>query len=323
MPKLSVIIPVYKVEKYIERCARSLFEQTLEDIEYIFVNDCSPDKSINILTEVLEDYPHRKSHVKIVDHNINQGLTKTRNTGLAIATGDYIAHCDSDDWVEHDMYLRLYNKALETNSEIVYSDFYFAFNDRVEVCRTADYDMDKTVLIKNYISSVWTSLVNMIVKRTLYEDNDLKSPEHLCYCEDFWLSVRLFLYSCRTTKISEPFYYYNQQNETSIMHNLNNYGGDDMRCYMETIELFTKEGCIDIYEKVLSWRVLNAFHFDMYYPDRHDKIVNIYPVCHKYIISCPFYTVKQKVMMWMLTHHCRLGVLMFLKIRDILGRPNL
>lgn len=322
MPKLSVIIPIYKVEQYIERCARSLFEQTLDDIEYIFVNDCTPDKSLEILYAVLEDYPHRAPYVKVVSHETNQGLTKTRNTGLSLATGEYIAHCDSDDWVEHDMYLKLYNKAVETNSDIVYSDFYFAFKDKVEVYSTACYDMDKTKLLKNYISSVWTSLVNMIVKRTIYEDKGLRSPEHICYCEDFWLSVRLFLYSCRTTKISEPFYYYNQHNETSIMHNLSDYSGDDMRCYLETIELFTREGCIDDYEEVLSWRVLNAFHFDMYYPERHERIINIYPVCHKYILSCPFYTGKQKVMMWMLTHHCRIGVLLFLRIRELLGRPK-
>ena len=96
MHKISIIVPIYNVEQYIERCARSLFEQTYDDIEYVFVDDCSPDNSLNILYEVLNDYPHRISNVKIIRHIENKGLTAARNSGLEVATGDYIAHCDSD-----------------------------------------------------------------------------------------------------------------------------------------------------------------------------------------------------------------------------------
>ena len=81
--KVSVCIPVYGVEKYIERCARSLFEQTMkDDIEFIFVDDCTPDKSIEILQKVLEEYPERKNQVKIIRHETNKGLTGARNTAL-------------------------------------------------------------------------------------------------------------------------------------------------------------------------------------------------------------------------------------------------
>lgn len=85
MYSVSVIIPVYKVEKYIERCARSLFEQTLESIEFIFVDDCSPDQSIKILQSVLQEYPHRTPHTKIIRHERNRGLAAARNTGRACA----------------------------------------------------------------------------------------------------------------------------------------------------------------------------------------------------------------------------------------------
>ena len=81
MPKLSVVIPVYGVEKYIERCARSLFEQTLDDIEYIFVNDCTKDGSIDILNAVINDYPARKEQVRIVHHEKNKGLPFARQSG--------------------------------------------------------------------------------------------------------------------------------------------------------------------------------------------------------------------------------------------------
>lgn len=321
MPKITVIVPIYRVEKYIERCARSLFEQSLDDIEYIFVNDCTPDKSITILNSIIKEYPNRAPYVHIIKHDKNKGLTKTRNTGLSFATGEYIAHCDSDDWVDLDMYKSLYTQAIKTKSDIVYSDLYLAYKNGVEVYKAADYNTKKTEILKNYISSVWTSLVNMIVKREIYENYNLKSPEHICYCEDFWLSVRLFYYSNKITKINKAFYYYNQNNNSSIMHNLNNYSGDDMKCYLETIELFTEKGDIQEYEKELSWRVLNAIHFDMYFPEKHKKIISIYPRAHKYIMSCPYYTLKQKLMMWCLTHHCRIVVLLFIKLRNMFGRP--
>ena len=320
MPKVSIIVPIYNVEKYIARCARSLFEQTLDDIEYIFVNDCTPDNSIEILKSILDEYPQRAQFVQIINHETNKGLTKTRNTGLSIARGDYIAHCDSDDWVDVDMYRRLYCQAIESNSDIVYSDIYLAHENKLERYNSVCYNKDKTELLKNYISTKWTSLVNMIVKRSIYVDNKLNSPEHICYCEDFWLSVRLFYYASKITKVNEPFYYYYQCNNSSIMHNLSCYNGDDMNCYLETIDFFERHGDLDSYEKSMSWRVLNAFHFDMYFPDKHKRIISIYPTCHKYILSCPFYTKKQKVMMWCLVHHCRFLVLLFIKLRNILGR---
>ena len=111
MPKVSIVIPIYNVEKYIIKCAKSLFEQTLDDIEYIFVNDCTPDNSIKVLLEVLEQYPNRKQQVKIITHKINLGAAIARKNGILAATGKYIIHCDGDDWTAPDMYQRLYEKA--------------------------------------------------------------------------------------------------------------------------------------------------------------------------------------------------------------------
>ena len=108
--KVSVCIPVFGVEKYIERCARSLFEQTMQKgIEFIFVNDCTPDRSIEILRQVLEEYPHRHPWVKIIDHTQNNGVGKTRRIAIENASGAYIIHCDPDDWVDKDFYEKIFN----------------------------------------------------------------------------------------------------------------------------------------------------------------------------------------------------------------------
>ena len=85
MPKVSICIAVYNVEKYIEQCVRSLFEQTLDDLEYIFVDDASPDASIDVMLRVLEDYPHRKNQIKLIRHEINQGVAATRKDAIAAA----------------------------------------------------------------------------------------------------------------------------------------------------------------------------------------------------------------------------------------------
>ena len=128
MPKVSVIIPVYGVEKYIERCARSLFEQTLNDIEYIFVDDCSPDKSIEILEHIVEEYRPRftreKKVVRIERMLTNSGLPAVRKHGIQFSTGEYVIHCDSDDWVHPEMYERLYNYAVTGDYDMVWCDYY-------------------------------------------------------------------------------------------------------------------------------------------------------------------------------------------------------
>lgn len=122
-PKVSIIIPVYGVEKYIERCIRSLFEQTLRDIEYIFIDDCTPDKSVEILKRVLEEYPQRKSQVVIHRMEKNSGQAAVRKWGMLNATGEYVIHCDSDDWVDVHMYEEMYNKAIEEDADVVVCDF--------------------------------------------------------------------------------------------------------------------------------------------------------------------------------------------------------
>ena len=118
-PAVSVIILVYKVEEYIGECVRSLFEQTLEDVEYVFVNDCTPDASMDVLERVLDDYPARRGQVKILHNEVNRGQAYSRRRGMEAVTGEYIIHCDSDDWMELDMLERLYLEARTHDADAV------------------------------------------------------------------------------------------------------------------------------------------------------------------------------------------------------------
>lgn len=123
-PLVTVIVPIYKVEKYIGYCAESLFAQTYSEIEYIFVNDCTPDKSVDIVRAVLEKYPERKAQVRFINNAVNQGLAYCRNVGVSHARGEYLMHVDSDDYVAKDAVENLLETALRENADIVVSNFF-------------------------------------------------------------------------------------------------------------------------------------------------------------------------------------------------------
>lgn len=128
MVKVSVIIPVYKVEQYIECCVRSLMEQTLEDMEFIFINDCTPDRSIAILESVLDKFPHRKPMVHIINHERNKGYYWALRAGVEHAVGEYVGFCDADDWCEPDMFEKMYLTAHVQNADIVVNNCFIEDN---------------------------------------------------------------------------------------------------------------------------------------------------------------------------------------------------
>lgn len=302
--KVSVIVPIFKVEQYIERCARSLFEQTLDDMEFIFVNDCTPDKSIEILKNVIEEYPVRKPQVKILHHENNKGLTTTRNTGLAVAKGEFIVHCDSDDWVSSIMYETLYQKAFNDNADVVYCDINMVQGHKEEIYKSAQWDKDIVQLLQNYISSTWTCLVLLMAKRTLYEEHNLRSPSHISYCEDFWLTTRLLHYANKICYVPKAFYNYNRGNEQSIIHTLNpRTEKEEQIAYLETVAFFEKEGVMGHYQKQMGWRILKSKQELVLDVNRHEEFLKIYPESHNHIWDCPYINKKLKIMMWCLTHH--------------------
>lgn len=206
MPKVSVIIPVYGVEKYIERCARSLFEQTLDDIEYLFIDDCTPDRSVEILKQVLDEYPHRKNQVIIHRMEKNSGQAAVRKWGMLNAAGEYVIHCDSDDWVDVHMYDEMYNKAIEEDADVVICDYEItdAVNGTkvVEACHASTPNQ----LIKNCLlqRDPW-SLCNKLFKRKACYN--IKYPKG-AMGEDMVICIQS-LFNCNTLAyVNAPYYKY-------------------------------------------------------------------------------------------------------------------
>ena len=213
MPKVSVIIPIYNVEKYIERCARSLMEQTLDDIEYIFVNDATPDRSMEILNRVVEEYPQRKGQCIFINNSENHGQAFSRNIAMQKASGIYQIHCDADDWVELEMYKEMYDLAIDGNCDIVSCGF---------ICE-GQKEFNKIYPVKEtdphkYINSKRLSggLTIRLIKSELINKYGLFPIEKMDYGEDKYIILRAYFYSKRVNYINNLFYHYNMDNVLSI-----------------------------------------------------------------------------------------------------------
>lgn len=212
IPKVSVIVPVYGVEKYIEKCARSLFEQTLKEMEFIFVNDGTKDRSIEILEEVIGQYPERREQIQIIHNPQNMGLPRTRQVGLAAATGAYIAHCDSDDWVDKSLYESMYNIAVSEHSDIVVCDFITIWQGK-QTLRKSIHSTDLKKYTCNLLCQIDSlSVCNKLYKRQLY-DNDIKFPE-FNMGEDMATTLQIIKYSKRVSYVSDVYYYYNGESDS-------------------------------------------------------------------------------------------------------------
>lgn len=240
--RITIIIPIFKVRNFIERCVCSLFEQTLNDVEYIFVDDASPDDSIDILKSCIDRYPERKDQVIILTHEQNQGLPAARNTGLAVATGEYVFHCDSDDFVEKDMLEEMYKAAKEKDADMVYCDFYLSFekNERYmanPVYETADSMLRQGLLGGNMKYNVW----NKLVRRSLYTDNDILFPAGHAMGEDMTM-IRLAACAKSVAYVPKAFYHYVKLNANAYSATMSERHKIDIRFNADqTVEFLEKK----------------------------------------------------------------------------------
>ena len=298
-PKISVIIPIYQVEDYIERCLHSLLCQTLDDIEYIFVNDASPDTSIERIKQICSKYPLRRN-IKIIEHKKNCGVAAARNTGIVNATGDYVVFCDGDDWVELDMYEKLYMKAVSEDYDIVACDFSMHFSDHTEMFTTVDSCSDKIFLLKKYMMCGWTVLWNFIAKRSLYYNYDIRFYENCNFGEDYGVSVRLMNSATSYARISEPLYHYNRCNENSIVNKSNIRSKKDkttesqVEIYKKINAYFKSENLYEDLKDVLSWRMLAAKRGWLLNFSKRKEYLDLYPESNSYINSNPLCSAKDK-----------------------------
>lgn len=213
--KVSILVPIYGTEQYIEKCARTLFEQTYDNIEFIFVNDCSRDNSVHVLKRVLEEYPLRKGQARIIDHAHNMGLAGARLTGLRNATGEYIWCVDSDDYVD--------KRAIEVLLPYMLDDYDFiSFNYFLNDGQTLTKFLSKSLSVKNLLMNrIPPSIWKCVVKKDLYVNNDIWPVVGINVSEDYLLTARLILVAQKKILLDKEFlYYYNVSNLDSYMNNM-------------------------------------------------------------------------------------------------------
>lgn len=212
--KVSVIIPVYGAEKTIGKCAESLFSQTLDEIEYIFVNDCTPDRSMEVLQTVSERYPARKGQIRIVDMPVNSKQAAARNAGLLYATGDYVIHCDPDDWIDIKLYQEMYEMAVREDLDIVSCDYIVENIDgSSQLCNLAQYTTPIEAFKCPRFYSM--SLCLHMVRRDIIRDNKLTFTHGINFSEDACFLTRVFVFGHTMGHIGNNFYHY-RKSEQSI-----------------------------------------------------------------------------------------------------------
>lgn len=225
MSKVTVIIPIFQVEAYIERCVRSLFCQTLNDVEYIFIDDCTPDQSMKIVDTLIEEY-----HERIVEMNWviriermprNSGQAVVRQYGMKLAMGDYVIQCDSDDWIESDMLNEMWNKASKEGLDVVICDFYHDRGNKSIYHKGVRSNNKDSIFYDVLSSKSWWNLFNKLFHRRLIDENDIIYPKNgMNMGEDMLLTVQL-LFFCKNNGgigyINSPFYHY-CENKDSITH---------------------------------------------------------------------------------------------------------
>lgn len=207
MPKISVLLPVYNVEKQIEKCFRSLLMNTIaHDCEFILVDDCSPDNSITVAKNVINKYSELAGQVKIIAHSFNKGLAAARNTGLLEASGKYFICVDSDDFVEPDYLETLYTKAEQANADIVGCDTYQELGKKTLVKHQPLQSTGRLCVQDMFTNKLCGWVWIKLFRRDFIIENNIQWIDGINLCEDLLFSTKAFYVAQRIAYVSRPLY---------------------------------------------------------------------------------------------------------------------
>ena len=244
MKSVSVIVPFYNVENYIEKCLETLVNQNLEDIEIILVNDGSKDRSKIIVDKFLKQYPEKIVYLE----KENGGLSDARNYAIPHAKGEYIAFLDSDDYVEKTMYKDMYELAKKENSDMVECDFYWEYPDKNK------RKEDKGVIYngkKEMLEKVRVVAWNKLIKKEILEKSGVLFPKGLRY-EDVEFTYKLVPYLDKVSFLKKPCIHYIQR-EGSISNNQNERNKEIFQVLDNVIKFYKENNLYDEYKDELEY----------------------------------------------------------------------
>lgn len=249
---VTILMPIYKVQQYLERTLDSIFTQTYPYLNYVFVNDCSPDSSLQVLVNTINRYGIKEGQYTIVNHNQNEGIAVSRTDCLAYATGEYVYFVDSDDWIEKEtveqMVLATQNGLIDIvgcdymkdyqSGEVTFHHEVYAESSRENMYRCLNYDI-ATVLWK------------LLIRRSLF-DNFIITP-HVDIVEDYIISVKLYYYAKNFVALPRAFYHYVQYNQARV--SLQTLWSVNMHIKgVEEVEAFLREK--DLYDDNIEHKLL-------------------------------------------------------------------
>lgn len=208
--KVSIIVPIYNVEKYLEKCVNSILNQTYKNIEVLLVDDCSTDNS----GEIAKQYEQKDNRCKYIKREKNGGLSAARNTGLEYATGEYLSFIDSDDWISENFILHLLQKAKEQNADITVCDYIMIDDNGKETIGNTLENLDDNSSIEEKIAYIRNHVVTKLYNREFFMKQNLKFPEEVRRAAEMGLSIPMLTRTNKIAILKEPLYYYYQRSNS-------------------------------------------------------------------------------------------------------------
>lgn len=237
LPKISIIVPVYKAEPYLHRCVDSILAQTFTDWELILVDDGSPDQS----GKICDEYAKKDQRVKVI-HKVNGGVSSARQKGLDEARGEYTIHADPDDWAEPNMLEELYNEASKKEADMVMCDFICEYKSGGVICKQEIKSSHADdILKKMFAQQLHGSCCNKLIRRECYDKYNIRFPKNIIRWEDLYVVCSLLMHPIRVAYLPKAFYHYDLIiNNNSIVRKVTKQGLDSQ---IQFIEHFKQIGC--------------------------------------------------------------------------------
>lgn len=216
IPKISVIVAVYKAEAYLHRCVDSLLAQTFRDFEILLIDDGSPDNS----GKICDDYAKQDARIRVF-HKENGGVGSARQCGIDHARGEYITHVDPDDWVEPTLLEDLYKKVKEVDADMIWGDFYLEYKDETKYEKQQPSSLNvKNVLSDIFINKLRISLCGRLIRTSYYKNNYIFFPLDIKYGEDNCVLIKLLCKVKRLSYLPHAYYHYDlHSNPNSLSRN--------------------------------------------------------------------------------------------------------
>ena len=305
-PKVSVILTIYNREKYIEKCVRSLLEQTLDNVELVVIDDASTDASLSILNRVLEDYPNRKPMVHLICLEKNAGRAVARQTGMDHVKGEYVIHVDSDDWVDHDMLELLYLKAKETDADIVGCNVTHEYRTRQCIFKQS-YSGDVEEDIRRLLNGkLFPSLCTSLTRTSIIRENGITFPQGLDTGEDLLFNLHLYLHAHKVVGIDSASYHYRHTEDSGSFQHTEKSIKSVIEVARRIENLMKETGNYEKYKKEILFRKFSmkcALVTDFKNSAYNKEWLNLFPETHPFIWKYKQFSWKRRVELWLAAHN--------------------